>query len=175
MHKKFVLGIAAAAMIAGAGYAVAGEDAKCPPTPPASAQLEQIKKLAGRWEGTSDHMAEQGPSVVEYKITSGGSAVVETLFPGTPHEMVSIYHDEGGRLAMTHYCMLGNQPTLKLVKSDGNNFKFTLASGIKSLKEMHMHQLVLTWQDPDHITQTWTSYQDGKPQEPSEFKLARVK
>ena len=75
--------------------------------PAVSKELERVKQLAGRWEGISQEEGKEAePAVVEYKVTSGGSAVVETLFPGTPHEMVSVYHDEHGKVAMTHYCML---------------------------------------------------------------------
>ncbi len=31
--------------------------------------------------------------------------------------MLSVYHDLNGKLTMTHYCMLRNQPRMKLVKS----------------------------------------------------------
>jgi len=34
---------------------------------------------------------------VSYHVTAAGSAVVETLFPGTPHEMVSVYTRMGTR------------------------------------------------------------------------------
>ena len=39
--------------------------------------------------------------VGDIQVTSGGSALVEKLSPGTPHEMVSVYHDKDGELAMT--------------------------------------------------------------------------
>ena len=47
------------------------------------------------------------------KVTAGGSAVHETLFPGSAHEMVSVYHLDGADLVMTHFCALGNQPRMK--------------------------------------------------------------
>ena len=46
---------------------------------------------------------------------------MERIFPGTPQEMISVYYDDDkGRLAMTHYCMMRNRPTFKLVKSEGD-------------------------------------------------------
>src|SRR3989304_768334 len=63
------------------------------------------------------------------KSTDGGSAILETLFPGTPHEMVSVYYDDGGKLGMTHYCMLGNQPQMTLKKADGNRIDLVFVSG----------------------------------------------
>ena len=45
---------------------------------------------------------------VSYRVTAGGSAILETTAAGTPMEMISMYHDRGGKLFMTHYRMLGN-------------------------------------------------------------------
>src|SRR5215218_10052120 len=69
--------------------------------------FEQLKKLAGDWEAT---MSEGGKVTVRYKVTSGGSAVVETIMPGAEHEMVTVIHPDGDSILLTHYCMLGNQP-----------------------------------------------------------------
>ena len=66
------------------------------------------------------------------KVTAAGSAVHETIFPGTGHEMVSMYHADGKDLIMTHYCALGNQPRMKLdPKSsvDKGEFRFKFAGG----------------------------------------------
>ena len=48
------------------------------------------------------------------RTTGGGSAVTETLFPGTAHEMMSVYHMDGDDLVLTHYCAGGNQPRMML-------------------------------------------------------------
>src|SRR5437762_1108277 len=72
-----------------------------------SAEFEQLKKLAGKWEGKDPHdKTGKAKIVVDYKVTSGGSALIETLGPGTPMEMVSIYSEaKPGKVSMTHYCM----------------------------------------------------------------------
>lgn len=146
--------------------------------PAGSAELKRIKPLAGRWEGTSrEGAAEAQPAVIEYQVTSGGSAVVETLLPGTPHEMVSVYHDAGGRLAMTHYCMLKNQPHLALIGGDDQRLEFSLVdgSGIQAAEE-HMHGLSLAWDSPDRLTQTWSCYKDGQPKaEATVISVSRVR
>ena len=142
-----------------------------------SPEFARIKSLAGKWKGTAQHGAgEQEPAAVEYKVTSGGSAVVETLFPSTPHEMVSVYHDVGGKLAMTHYCMLHNQPQLGLVSADGQHVELSLVEspGIDAAHDAHMHALSLIWKDPDHMTQVWTSYGGGKPQGTTTITLSRA-
>ena len=69
--------------------------------------------------------------------TAGGSAVQETQFPGTPMEMVSVYHLDGADLVMTHYCVLGNQPRMKAdPKSPADKIHFTFASGTKVAPEL---------------------------------------
>ena len=145
--------------------------------PGGSAELERVKTLAGRWEGTSKMGDGSEESVqAEYRVTSGGSAVVETLSPGTPHEMVSVYHDEHGKVAMTHYCMLGNHPELTLTKTSDKELDFSLTedSDIDSAKEQHMHALTLTQSDADHLSQVWTCYEGGKPAKTVVISLSHV-
>ena len=160
----------------GARVAEAGEGQEA--VAPDSQEFSRIKNLAGRWEGTTAHMeAPAEPAVVEYKVTSGGSAVVETLFPGTPHEMVSVYHDVNGKLAMTHYCMLHNQPQLALTRADSQHLELSLADspGIDPARDRHMHSLSITWQDPNRLTQVWTSYEGGKPNGSTTITLSRAR
>src|SRR6185369_11800489 len=77
--------------LAGLVVAHAGEYQTAPYT--GSPAFERMKQLVGTWEGTSD-MGKEGEKVrVEYRLTAGGSALVETLFPGSGEEMVSVYHD----------------------------------------------------------------------------------
>ncbi|MCB0360953.1 MAG: hypothetical protein KDD44_14995, partial [Bdellovibrionales bacterium] len=95
------------------------------PTPPpdtSSAELNRIKALAGKWKTTTSMFGKENEEVfTEYKVTAGGSAVVETIFPGTPNEMVSVYYDDdAGKLAMTHYCMMRNRPQFSLVDSSND-------------------------------------------------------
>ena len=164
-----------AAMVVGMGVGLAGAESGGTTTAD-SAAFARVKRLAGRWEGTTRHSeGAEEPAAVEYKLTSGGSAVVETLFPGTPHEMVSVYHDVAGQLAMTHYCLLHNQPQLQLIGADDRHLELSLTDspGIDASKDQHMHALTLTWQDSDHLTQTWTSYEGGKPHETTTIRLSR--
>ena len=84
-----------------------------------------MKKLAGTWllADKDGKPTDQIASII--KVTAGGSVVHETLFPGQPHEMVSVYHRDGADLVMTHYCALGNQPRMKAdPKSPANQIHF---------------------------------------------------
>lgn len=170
--KKFV-GVLLAVLSAGSAWA--GEmPGYTPPKP--SAELEQVKALEGRWKGESTEKGQEGQTInVQYHVTSGGSAVQETLDPGTSHEMVSIYHDVNGKLSMTHYCMLGNQPELELKSAKDGKLVFEQsAASAETLKgQMAMGSLVLE-HDKDTLTQTWTSYDaGGKSMQSTVFKLKK--
>ena len=141
-----------------------------------SKEFERMKALVGVWEGTSK-VAKEGEKVrVEYRLSSGGSAIVETLIPGKAEEMVSIYYDNKGRLTMTHYCALHNQPRMNLEKADSQNLYFMYVDGdnIDPMKDTHMHSLTITFADKDHIIQKWTLFVDGKEKGTSVFEFSRV-
>ena len=143
-----------------------------------SPALERLKQLVGQWEGTMD--MEKGPEKItaSYSVTSGGSAIIETVFRGSPHEMVTIYHDDSKRqLSLTHYCMLKNQPKMVLIRQDENSLTFDLSkeADIDVAEERHMHAVTLTMDGPDRMTQRWMEYQDGKPQKSVDIAFQRVK
>ncbi len=175
MRKAIYLVIATLYFALGATAAVAGEHQYSPYK--GSAEFERMKHLAGTWEGTSD-MGKAGEKVrVEYRLTSGGSALVETLFPGSHEEMVSIYHDSKGKLAMTHYCMLHNQPRMTLARADAQGIELVFdkdGNVIDPATEKHMHAVAFTFTDNDHIIQKWTTFDKGKETGAVTLKLGRV-
>ena len=63
--------------------------------PQKNAALDQIKQLAGEWVGKGKHGDMEHEARVVYKVTSGETAVVETLDPGGAHEMVTVIHADG--------------------------------------------------------------------------------
>lgn len=155
----------------------ANEEHQTPSPKPASAEFEKIKALAGTWKGTvAEKDGKTESAEVNYKVTSNGSAVVETLFPGTPMEMVSIYHDdENGKLSMTHYCAIGNQPQLDLKKSHNNMITLDLSSKSKSLESaQHMHALALNLAKPGEMVQTWTCFDGGKVNHTTTIDVKKV-
>ncbi len=156
------------------GTAIA-EEMELPPYK-GSQPFESMKSLAGHWEGAKVSDGKEEPVKVEYKVTSNGSTIVETLFPGTKYEMISVYHEKGGKLSMTHYCSIGNQPQMDLVKAAGKDLEFNFAKSneIDVDKEGHMHGLTLTRVDKDHLTHNWTMYKEGKDGGTTTLKLARV-
>jgi|SRR5437588_8359945 len=167
------LAVIAVLCLAGSMWAGAGEHKPYK----GSAEFERMKSLVGTWKGMAD--MGQGPAeiTVEYRLVSGGSAIEEHIFPGTPHEMVTMYHDKQGKLSLTHYCMLGNQPGMLLKSSDEKSlqFDFDATCGLDADSGMHMHSLTLTFVSPDTITQNWKLFENGKAKDDHPFTLKRVK
>ncbi|HEX4591125.1 MAG TPA: hypothetical protein VH120_14400 [Gemmataceae bacterium] len=141
----------------------------------ANPAFEKFKQLAGEW--VAKQKGEDGKEVhVSYKVTSGGSAVVETIMPGGEHEMVSVIHPDGGDVILTHYCMLGNQPQMRASGAGHGNsveFKFVRATNLKSDKAMYMHDATFTFVDADTLRTTWTLYNEGKAEKQEVFELKR--
>jgi hypothetical protein len=171
--------LALVAAFALAATALGGDAAKHEKTAKASPGLDQFKQLAGDWVGK---MTEDGkawlPATVKYTVTSAGSAVVETLGPGTQHEMVTVIHQDGKNLGLTHYCGIGNQPRMKAqVKGDSNvfDFEFTGASNMESPNDFHMHSVTYTIVDKDTLKVVWTSFNEGKKVGTSTFEVKRKK
>jgi hypothetical protein len=138
--------------------------------------LEKIKSLSGEWEARALGEHEHGPmaGTVSYKVTAGGSAVLETLFGGSEHEMVTLYYVDGDTLALTHYCMLGNRPhMLAQPQSSPDTLVFKCGDGDRIETEDHMHQATFTFVDPNHLKTEWVLYKGGKPAGAHAFELTR--
>lgn len=136
------------------------------PPPPTNAGLEKMKKLAGTWVAADKDGKPTDQVVSIIKVTAGGSAVHETIFPGQPHEMVSLYTVDGPDLLLTHYCVMGNQPRMKAdAKSPTNQlvFKFIGGGNLDPKKDKHMHEGTLTITDNDHIEFSGVAWENGGP------------
>jgi hypothetical protein len=150
------------------------------PAPPTNAALEKLKKLAGTWHlaDKDGKPTDQVASII--KVTSGGSAVHETLFPGQPHEMVSVYTVDGGDLIMTHYCVLGNQPRMKADQTSPANqivWRFAGGTNLDPKKDKHMHECTLTIIDDDRLEVSGIGWENGAPAKEMccGLKLVRIK
>jgi hypothetical protein len=175
MTRQVLAGAVAVAMAAAIG--ASEKEAKAPAKHPA---LERLKALAGTWVAVDDKGQPTAQVVSVIKVTAAGSAVHETIFPGTGHEMVSVYHLDGPDLVITHYCAAGNQPRMKLDPAGPANrldFKFAGGTNLDPAKDMHMHEGSITILDADHIEWAWVGYVGGKPAGGHKvgMKLARKK
>jgi hypothetical protein len=128
--------------------------------------LESFKALAGEWVAAEDsELSKKGELVARYAVTAAGSAVVETVFPGSPHEMVTVYHADGSDLVLTHYCMEGNQPRMRARNAKGPRIDFAFDGGtnIDPKKDRHMNSASLELVGADEIRSVWTEIEAGKP------------
>jgi hypothetical protein len=165
----FALGLALPALAASPG--------KAPDGPTAAAALESLKKLAGTWQGKAGDGAQTFDAEVEYRVASGGSVVMETLFGGTEHEMISMYHLDGDALVMTHYCAMGNQPRMRLdgARSSADHLVFEFAGGsnMDPKRDPHVHAGEI-WIKPDAtLAAKWHFYAAGKLDSTKDFTMAR--
>ena len=142
-----------------------------------SSEFEKMKTLVGTWTGKTD--IGQGPIdlTVKYRLLAGGTVLEERIFPESPMEMVTMYYEKDGKLALTHYCVLGNRPAMVLKSSQENTLRFDFdpSCGIDTKNEMHMHALTLRFDNEDTITTTCKSFANGQEQESKPCTLKRQK
>ncbi len=142
--------------------------------PDGPAAFEHLKSLAGDWEGTIDR-PDGPPGSVQYRVASGGSVVMETLLPGSDHEMISMYFLEGKRLVMTHYCAMGNQPQMRLASASAGELRFDFAggAGIDPAATTHVHAGRIAFPGPDRLEAEWDVHAGGKRVGTNRFFLKR--
>ena len=91
--------------------------------------------------------------------------------------MITMFYVKDGKLALTHYCVMGNRPGMLLKSSDARTLKFDFdrTCGINVAKESHMHALTITFDDADTITASCKAIIDGKeaPEHPTTLKRVR--
>lgn len=157
--KHLILGLLLCASLAGSAFAS-----------DAAAAFANLQKLAGTWEGSAGDKTD----TISYAVISNGSVVMESEHN---YGMVTMYHLDNDRLMMTHYCAAKNQPRMVAeIAPDGKTmrFRFLDATNLASADDGHMDGLVMTMEDPDHITQTWTFIDHGKTTTDT-FHLTRKK
>jgi hypothetical protein len=137
-----------------------------------AAAFDTLKGLAGRWTGTA--AGEPGGEVV-YEVVSGGHTVMERMFPGTEHEMISMYHLEDGALVMTHYCAGGNQPKLALVAVEDGALVFDFAGGsnVDPAQDDHIHGARIRVGEDGTLRESWTGWSGGAKNHDMVMQLTR--
>jgi hypothetical protein len=143
--------------------------------PDAKAAFERLKALAGDWEGKVPGY--EGNHSVQYRVTSAGNTVIESLFAGAPHEMVSVYFLEGADLVMTHYCSGANQPRLRLDRgassADELRFAFDGGTNFDPAKDVHVHAGRIRIVDGERLDEEWEFFGNGQRQSSGRFLLRR--
>lgn len=139
-------------------------------------QWEKIKSLVGEWDGYAMEGGQKMATHISVRMTGDGSAVMHWMAPGTPHEMITMFHMDQAQLLATHYCSAHNQPRLRALSSSEPAkvvFEFKDGTNIRP-GDGYMRQLVITFVDADHHNETWGYDNKGKI-ESGTFYLTRVK
>ena len=171
--------LAAASVAAHEGHDV--QEAGSGATVQAPHVFDRLKLLVGEWVAAEAAPSfKQGELISRYALTGGGTALVDTLFPGKPYEMTTVYTRDGADLALTHYCTAGNQPHLRATAPAPNARVLELAfdggSNLDPSHDSHMHSARLQLVGPDEIVVDWQSWDAGMPNgSPMRLHLLRKK
>lgn len=132
---------------------------------PAGASFEKLKFLAGEWEGKASEGGKDIPATTSFRPVSDGSALMNVLGAGTPHEMVTMFNMDGEDLLATHYCAAHNQPRFRLVAGADPNvlaFEFKDATNLSSPAAPHMVGVKFTLVDANHHLEDWKFLANGQ-------------
>jgi hypothetical protein len=143
-----------------------------------------LKGMAGSWHGTPEGVGEEAEAVEagqvthEIEVSAAGTVVMETMGPGTEHEMINMYHLDGDDLVLTHYCAGGNQPTMRLDReaSTGERFIFDFTGGtnLDPATDHFIHDMELGIQGDGKVESVWNSWADGAEAATMIFHLTRA-
>lgn len=139
---------------------------------------DQLKALAGDWQGRIDDPEQGQPVQIRYAVQSGGKAVFEHLFPGTDHEMVTVYYLAYDRLQATHYCAIGNQPAYTLSPRSTPTeiaMDFAGGTGFDPKSDQHARGVQVRVKDANHIEVRWNFNKGDVPNGSKLMYLERVK
>jgi hypothetical protein len=146
---------------------------------PAARAYEHFLSLAGTWEGSSTKGWTERLTI---RPIAGGSCVMEQsefahgVDPA--NAMVTMYHLDGDRLMLTHYCMAKNQPRMRAttISPDAKQITFEFLDGtnLKSRDVGHMDKVVFNFDSPDNFRSQWTFYANGKEQWMEQITYKRV-
>ena len=140
-----------------------------------AAAFSRLRSLAGEWVADTP----MGKVRTTYEVIAGGTAVVERERGEHMPEMMTVYHMDGKRLLLTHYCMAGNQPRMEAgsydAGSDEIRFQFSGATNLAAPGAGHMHNATFRLTDDDHFSSNWQFYQDGRMKNEEKFDYTRVR
>jgi hypothetical protein len=134
--------------------------------------FDLLKGMEGNWVGKN----QQGEAIqVTFRVTSGGSALMSEIHGHGPENMITMFHMDGDRLLMTHYCGAGNQPRMKVISADAKSVSFEFFDGTNiGPGDGHMQRATFTQPDAGHQVEEWTFVDHGKEMKEM-FTLERVK
>jgi len=151
-------------------------------TSSAQQSFDQLKTLAGNWEGRVTTVPPQPdidgkPIEVSLRVTSMGNALVHEMSgAGRPDHPVTMLYLSGDRLLLTHYCDAGNRPRMTgKMSADGKAVDFEFLDLDGGTQYGHMDHAVFTPIDANHHVEDWTYMQPGDKPVHAHFELRRTK
>ena len=155
----------------------------------AQKSFDQMKTLAGSWEGPVDvvpplpEMSTDKPIHISFRITSRGNALVHemqeagTQLDATKYDHpVTMFYLDDGRLLLTHYCDAGNRPRMTAKASpDGKTIEFDFLDVAGGTQYGHMHHAVFTIVDANHHIEDWTYMMPGDKPMHAHMDLKRAR
>ena len=132
-----------------------------------SLAFEQVRKKLGKWEGTMTQGLTGAVFDVsyEFKLTSGGNTITETLVEDGV-EMLTTYSDDDGQLVIKHYCGLGTEPIFEVDKLTGKSMSIKLDQSKSNLHAEHesfVTNMKWTMKSKDSMSFENTVMLDGEP------------
>ncbi len=141
----------------------------------AGAAFNRLKSLTGEWEADTG----QGKAHLSYELIAGGSALVERESAENMPAMMTVYHLDGSRVVLEHYCMTGNQPRMEASSFNPATgelrFQFLNATNLPDANAPHMHNATFVFGDASHFTTTWELYADGHLKNTEKSAFTRVR
>jgi hypothetical protein len=126
-----------------------------------NAAFDKLKALEGTWDASMIKPDGERTKVV-YHVTGSGSVVMETMFAGTDHEMITMYTVDGDSVQATHYCAAGNQPLLRMnaEKSTASDLVFDFVS--KTGKDVpYINGVRIHFGEDGKVQESWGHSKDG--------------
>lgn len=165
-------------VLVGLGWSGLGSPAVAADPSPAEEAFARLKTLVGTWHGDE---ADGATSQAIYSLTGNGTTLVErySRLDRDDHDMLTVYHLDGDRLMLTHYCIADNQPRM-VAELDGEQrdrvrFVFLDATNLATADAGHMHQAVFRFLDADRMSQAWTFRQGGADAYTEEVMFRRLR
>jgi hypothetical protein len=148
----------------------------------AQKSFDQLKTLAGSWEGTLKTYpptpeAEGKHAQTTLRVTSMGNAIMhEMKIEGRQDDPITMLYMDNDRLTLTHYCDAGNRPRMiAKASSDGKTVEFDFVDVAGGTQYGHMHHAVFTLIDANHHIEDWTFMMSGDNHVQAHFDLQRTK
>jgi hypothetical protein len=139
------------------------------------AAFARLKALVGEWQADTS----RGKAHLTYELIAGGTSLVERETGENMPVMLTVYHMDGNRLMLEHYCMAGNQPRMEARSFDPKTgelrFQFLDATNLAGKETGHMHNATIRFVDGEHLSAAWEFYEGGRPKSTERAEYTRVR